>query len=49
MRPHDLLDRLAGLVSVVERDAGRVVVQDVVLDDAVEERATYEAEVAVNG
>jgi len=46
---HDRLDRLAGLVGVVEGDDGDVVVQDVRLDDAVEELAADEAEFAVDG
>ena len=46
---HDLLDRLGGFVGVVEGDRGNVVVEDVGLDDAVEERATDEAELTVDG
>lgn len=45
---HDGLDGLGGLVGVVKGDAADVVVQDVGLDDAVEEVATNEAELAVN-
>lgn len=46
---HDLLDGLGGLVGVVEGDGADVVVQDVGLDDAVEEGAADEAELAVDG
>ena len=46
---HDLLDGLGGLVGVVEGDGGNVVVKDVGLDDAVEESAADEAELAVDG
>jgi hypothetical protein len=46
---HDGLDGLGGLVGVVEGDGGDVVVEDVGLDDAVEDLATNEAELAVNG
>ncbi len=45
---HDGLDGLGGLVGVVEGDGADVVVQDVGLDDAVEEVAADEAELAVN-
>jgi len=46
---HDSLDGLAGLVGVVEGDVADIVVQNVGLDDAVEDVATDEAEVAVDG
>jgi hypothetical protein len=46
---HDWLDSLGGLVGMVEGDLGDVVVQDVCLDDAVEERAADEAEFAIDG
>ena len=46
---HDGLDGLGGLVGVVEGDNGDVVVQDVRLDDAVEDVAPDEAELAVDG
>jgi len=46
---HDRLDGLGGLVGVVKGDGGDVVVEDVGLDDAVEDLATNEAELAVNG
>ncbi|KFY25027.1 hypothetical protein V491_01926, partial [Pseudogymnoascus sp. VKM F-3775] len=46
---HDGLDGLGGQVGVVEGDGADVVVQDVGLDDAVEEVAPDEAEVAVDG
>lgn len=46
---HDGLDGLGGLVGVVEGNSGNVVVQDVGLNDAVEEVAADEAELAVNG
>lgn len=49
MLAHDWLDGLGGLVRVVEWDGGDVVVEDVGLDDAVEEVAADEAELAVNG
>lgn len=49
MRAHDFLDGLAGLVGVVEGDRADVVVQDVGFDDAVEDVAADEAEVAVDG
>jgi hypothetical protein len=48
MRSHDLLDGLAGLISVVEGDGADIVVKNVGLDDAVEDVATDEAEVTVN-
>jgi len=47
--PHDGFDGLAGLVGVVEGDAADVVVQDVRLNDAVEEVAADEAELAIDG
>lgn len=46
---HDLLDGLAGLVGVVEGNVADIVVEDVSLDDTVEDVATDEAEIAVNG
>jgi len=45
---HHWLDGLSSLVSVIERDGGDVVVEDVGLDDAVEEMATNEAKFAVD-
>jgi hypothetical protein len=45
---HDLLDGVGGLVGVVEGNGADVVVQDVRLDDAVQERAADEAELAVD-
>lgn len=46
---HDGLDGLGGLVRVVEGDGGHIVMQDVGLNDAVEEPAADEAELAING
>ena len=46
---HDGPDGVRGLVGVVKGDGGDVVVQHVRLDDAVEELAADEAELAVNG
>jgi len=46
---HDGLDGLGGLVGVVEGNGGDVVVEDVGLDDAVEDLAADETELAVNG
>jgi hypothetical protein len=46
---HDVLDGVAGLVGVVEGDVADVVVQHVGFDDAVEDVAADEAEVAVDG
>ena len=46
---HNRLDSLRRLISVVERDCRDVVVEDVGLDDAVEDLAADEAELAVNG
>lgn len=46
---HDALDSLGGLIGVVEGDVADVVVQDVGLDDTVEDMATDEAEVTVDG
>lgn len=46
---HDGLDGLAGLVGVIEGDAADIVVQDVGLNDTVEDVATDEAEVTVDG
>lgn len=45
---HDLLDGLGGLVGVVEGDGADVVMEDMGLDDAVQEVAADEAELAVN-
>lgn len=49
MAAHDLLDGLAGLVSVVEGDRRHVVVQDVRLDDAVQQLPPDEPELSVDG
>lgn len=49
MAAHDGLDGLGGFVGVVEGDGGDVVVQDVGLNDAVEDLAADEAELAVDG
>lgn len=46
---HDLLDSLGGFIGVVEWDCGHVVVEDVGLDDTVEECATNEAKLTVDG
>lgn len=46
---HDGLDGLGGLVGVVEGDGADVVVQDVCLDDAVQQVAADESELAING
>ena len=46
---HDGLDGLGGFFGVVVRDGGAVVVQHVGVDDAVEEEAPEDAEVAVHG
>jgi len=46
---HDGLDGLGGLVSVVEGNGGDVVVKNVGLNDAVEDLAADETELAVNG
>ena len=46
---HDGFDGLGGLVGVVKGDSANVVVQDVRLNDAVEEVAADEAELAING
>lgn len=48
MLAHDRLDGLAGLVGVIEGNRANIVVQHVRLDDTVEERASNEAEFAVN-
>lgn len=45
---HDRFDSLAGLVGVVERDGGDVVMKDMGFDDAMEEVAADETEVAVD-
>lgn len=49
MFAHDGLDGFAGLVGMVEGDGAHVVVQDMGLDDAVQELAADEAELAVDG
>lgn len=49
MLPHHGFDRLGGLVRVVEGDGADVVVEDVRLDDAVEELAADETELAIDG
>jgi len=46
---HDRLDGLGGLVGVVEGNGADVVVQDMGLDDAVEEVAADETELAIDG
>lgn len=46
---HDRLDSLGGLVGVVERNGADVVVQNVGLDDTVEQVATDEAKLTING
>lgn len=46
---HDRLDGLGGLVGMVEGDGRHIVVQDVSLNDAMEEPAADEAELAVDG
>ena len=46
---HNWLDGLGGLIGVVERDGGNVVVKDVSLDDTVKEGTTNETEFTVNG
>ena len=49
MTAHDGLDSLGGFVGVVEGNGADVVVQDVGFDDAVEQGAADESELAVNG
>lgn len=49
MLAHYWLDGLGGLIGVVEWDRRNVVVEDVRLDDAVQEVAADEAELAVDG
>lgn len=49
MTAHDLLDGLAGLVGMVERNHADIVMQDVGLDDAVEELTSDEAKFTVDG
>lgn len=49
MPAHNGLDGLRSLVSTVEGNAADVVVQNVSLDNAVEQVATDEAKLAVNG
>lgn len=46
---HDRLDGLGGLVCIVERNGANVVVQNVGLDDTVEQVATDEAKLTVDG
>ena len=46
---HHSLDGIAGLVGVVEGDVADIVVQHVGLNDTVEDVATHEAKVTVNG
>ena len=48
MLAHDWLDGFGRLISMVERDGGDVVVQDVSLDYAMEELSTDEAELAID-
>lgn len=49
MLSHDWANGICGLVGVVERNGGNVVVQNVSLDDAVEEVAADEAKFTVDG
>jgi hypothetical protein len=46
---HDALDGLASLIGVVEGDVADIVVQNVGLDDTVEDVATDETEVTIDG
>lgn len=46
---HHLLDGLGGFVRVVKGNRGNVMVKNMRLDDAVEELATNESKLAVNG
>ena len=46
---HDWLDGLGGLIGVVERNGGDVVMEDVSLDDTVEELATNESKLTIDG
>ena len=46
---HDGLDSLGSLISVIEGNGADVVVEDVGLDDAVEEVAANESELAIDG
>jgi hypothetical protein len=48
MLAHDFADSFGGLLGVVERNPGRVVVRNVGLNDLVEQVAADEAKVAVN-
>ena len=48
MPAHDFLDRLAGLVCVVERYSTNVVVQDVRFDDSVKDVSSDKAKVAID-
>ena len=49
MATHDGLDRLRGLVSVVEWDGGDVMVENMGLDNTVHKGAANEAKFSVNG
>lgn len=49
MAAHDRLDSLGGLVGVVEGNGADVVVQNVGLDDTVQQVATDEAKLTING
>lgn len=49
MLSHDLLNSLAGLIGVVERDDANVVVEYVRLDNAVHKVAADESELTING
>lgn len=49
MLAHDWLDGFGGLIRVIERDGRDVVVKNVRLDDSMEEAATDEAELAIDG
>lgn len=49
VRSHDLLDGLAGLIGVVEGDGADIVVKNMGFNDAMEDVATDEAKVTING
>lgn len=49
MASHDWLDGFGGFVGVVEGNGGDIVVEDVSFDDAVEQLASDEAELTVDG
>lgn len=49
MAAHDWLDGLGGLVGMVEGDGADVVVEDVSFNDTMEELATDETELTVDG